>query len=271
MRDDFAERYFSGRELYGDDFTPDQIRDWYESEKNDYASQLPAVLDLRNDSTYQRVQWRNGFRLLPPDRSYRHVLGFGAAYGHELRPILRKAAKITVVESGDRFARKEIDGFPVTYVKPSWDGRLAFDDGEFDLITALDVLHHIPNVTFVLGELTRCLERGGDMLLCEPITTMGDWRKPRSQGSQRERGIPLGHFRRMFRGCGLKVLHENFWSFPGTYPIMRTILRGHGPNSHAVVELDALICKCLAWNVRYHARNFFQKLRPGAVFFVLTK
>ena len=124
LRDEFAERFFSGRELYGDDFDLEQIRSWYEAEKDDYARQVP-VHD-KEKYPYYRLNWRNCFRHLPRSQMFERVLGFGSAYGDELRPVLPRARKVTIVDSSDHFAASEIDGHPVSFLKPSCDGKLAF-------------------------------------------------------------------------------------------------------------------------------------------------
>jgi ubiquinone/menaquinone biosynthesis C-methylase UbiE len=73
----------------------------------------------------------------------------------------------------------DLNGVPLTYVKPVASGTLPFPDGTFDLITFSGVLHHIPNVSYVVGELARVVTPDGYLLLREPIHSMGDWRGPR--------------------------------------------------------------------------------------------
>jgi SAM-dependent methyltransferase len=44
-----------------------------------------------------------------------------------------------------------------------------FPDGAFDLIAAFEVLEHLPNDTFVLGQIRRCLKPAGNVLVSFPL------------------------------------------------------------------------------------------------------
>ena len=70
-------------------------------------------------------------------------------------------------------------------------GVIRYGGGYFDLIVCFGALHHIPNVSRIIGEFYRCSEKGGYVLMREPIISMGDWTKKRKGLTRRERGIPL--------------------------------------------------------------------------------
>lgn len=167
------------------------------------------------------------------------------------------------------FVSGEVHGHAVEYVRPAADGALPFDAGTFDLILCLGVLHHIPNVSAVLGELRRVLRRDGYALIREPIVSMGDWRQPRRGLTQNERGIPLQIFRRMVRDAGFLVRRETLCVFPPlTRLAARTKVRPF--DCRAWVRLDRVCCALSARNYRYHTTRLAHKFAPSSCFFVLT-
>lgn len=260
--------YLAGERLYGDDFSLDEIKEWYEDEQEGYAE-----LGAKNKGSYQysyhALNSLHGYSSLK-DRKFKRVLGFGSAYGDEFLPIIGSIESLAIIDPSDAFSASEVHGVQCTYVKPSIDGSLPFEDGEFDLIVCLGVLHHIPNVTDVVKELYRCLAGDGFILLREPIISMGDWSKPRSGLTKRERGIPLRVFRRIIAEAGFEVTRETLCMFPGIAKIWARF--GRAPyNSALATWMDAGLSKLFKWNIRYHPRNIFHKFRPSSVYWVLRK
>jgi SAM-dependent methyltransferase len=199
-----VEPYFSGEKLYGDDFAQQQLEDWFADEREAYAavsSEAPYAYK------YHALDWQHGFRWLR-DGTFRDVLGVGSAYGDEFVPILERAERITIVEPSDSFSRPDLAGKPLRYVRPVASGSLPFAEESFDLCTCFGVLHHVANVSHVVTELFRCLRPGGYLLVREPVTSMGDWRKRRQGLSKRERGIPLRSRLRARAGDNVHVLRD---------------------------------------------------------------
>jgi SAM-dependent methyltransferase len=92
--------------------------------------------------------------------------------------------------------------FPCATVRLVMDAqRLPFSAGALRAIVMTDVLHHVPNVADFFCEATRCLRRGGGVVMIEP------WVSPWSR-------FVYTHFH-----------HEPFqtgaedWSFPSTGPL----------------------------------------------------
>lgn len=259
--------YLDGKALYGDDFGPSQIAEWYRNEAEGYAD-----LGAKNSESYSYGYhgWNRmfGYRYLP-GKKFPRVLGFGSAYGDELLPIIDRIGTITVVDPSSSFVKESIGGKPAKYIKPSPDGRLPEADESFDLITCFGVLHHIPNVSFVFGELSRTLGIDGYLLLREPIISMGDWRRPRRGLTQRERGIPLSFLRSLAASNGLRVVKETLCGFPLTTRLVGW--RNDAFNSDGIARFDAAISAGFAWNKNYHPKNRLEKLRPTSVFHVLQK
>ena len=154
---------------------------------------------------YHALNIRHGFRHLPARRRFSHVLGVGSAYGAEFQPIIDRLDTVTILEPSDQLTGRAIGGrISPAYVKPNPSGMMPFDDGCFDLTVSMSVLHHIPNVSRVVAEMSRVTKRDGYTLIREPIVSMGDWRYQRKPGvTKRERGIPLQSWNLDRSRCGV--------------------------------------------------------------------
>jgi len=257
-----------GEALYGDDFDSELIAAWHDDEMEGYS-----LLGAGNAASYRYVyhalNTRHGFRHLPAG-GFESVLGFGSAYGEEFAPLAGRIARLTIVDPSDAFPSTRVHGIPTEYVKPAEDGTLPFPDASFDLVTCLGVLHHIPNVTYVVGELARCLSPAGHFLIREPVVSLGDWREPRRGLTRRERGIPLWILRRIHEAAGLSVVHEALCMFPLVPRFWRLFGRA-AYNAPTAAALDDCLARLFAWNLRYHRVRPWEKLCPTNVFSVLQK
>ena len=260
--------YLNGAKLLGDDFTIDQIKDWYEDEKEGYAN-------LVSNNTYKyKYGWHainkiHGFKYLK-ENNFENVLGLGSAYGDEFSPLINKINNLTILEASDFLVSNQIGSKKIKYLKPSVDGKMPFNDNSFNLITAFGVLHHIPNVTFVVNEIYRCLTENGYALIREPIVSMGDWRKPRNGLTKRERGIPLPIFEDIIINAGFTEIRHSYCVFPVIPKLLKTIgIVAY--NSVFFSRVDALLCNLLKNRIKYRSENFIQKFRPTCVFYVLKK
>lgn len=268
MHDDPAP-YFDGTRLYGDDFSAAEINDWFRDEREGYAG-LGAQDRSRYDYVYHALNHAHGYRWLPK-KVFSDVLGLGSAYGDEFEPIAGRIRRLTILEPSTAFRKPFRRSIPTQYVEPDACGTLPFANGRFDLINCLGVLHHIPNVTHVVRELHRCLRPGGHALIREPVVSMGDWRQPRPGLTKRERGIPYPLFLKIVRDAGFDIVRESLCVFPLLPRVVQALGKPDPYNSALLVTLDRLLCMAFAWNLRYHARSPFQKLRPSSAYFVLTK
>src|SRR5262245_61403198 len=253
--DAMIERALAGEEIYGDRFSPAEIVDWFRGEEHAYAEFKPAGYE------WHGLNWLHGFRFLE-NRHFRSILSVGGATGEELIPVIERTQQCTVLDPGN-FAVPYIRGRAIRYVTPHATDPWPFENNSFDLITCFGTLHHIPNVTARIHDLARCLMPEGCALIREPVVAMGDWRFPRRGLTPRERGIPLECFRRAIHASGLVIERERMCMFS---PL------GHVPgtlNSRMWMRVDELLCRLLPY--RYHARHWWEKLRPGCVFYMLRK
>lgn len=270
--DQRTERALRGEALYGDDFSAEEIALWFEDERegyfNLYGVTEPAA-DKQQEYTYAELAVEHGFKWLP-ERNFPSLLGIGSAEGAELRPLLPRSQKITVLEPSDGFVSNEIDGKPVTYVKPNPTGVMPFDANSFDVIVCFMVLHHIPNVSMVLQEMFRVLKPDGYVLLREPTNSMGDWHYPRRGLTKRERGIPQVIFHNIIVNAGFEIVRETTCAFS---LLSRLSFFTSRPvwTYKWIVRVDRLICLLPFWARHYHATRIWQKIRPVEVAFVLRK
>lgn len=260
--------YFSGRKLYGDDFSPEEIDAWFADEAEGYFA-LTKDSEDEYSYGYHELNKRHGYSALP-NRKFAHVLGIGSAYGEELRPILTRCERISILEPSDGFKNAALDGVPLKYFKPVASGEMPFAKCSVDLITCFGVLHHIPNVSRIVNEFFRVLKPGGYVLVREPIISMGDWRNPRVGLTKRERGIPLQIMGGFVRRLGFDVLRERKCMFSLTSRL-RYIVSGPVYNNRFIVAFDAAVSSFPFWPKAYHAKNALQKLRPTSVYYVLRK
>ncbi|GIU68449.1 MAG: hypothetical protein KatS3mg093_336 [Candidatus Parcubacteria bacterium] len=260
--------YFSGKKLYGDDFNLRQIKEWYKDEKEGYSN---LILNKPYKYEFHELNKIHGYNRLNKIKNIKFdkILSFGGSKGDELLPIINKINEIYIIEPSKELRVKKIKGKQVRYISPKPSGKIPFKNNYFDLITCFGTLHHVPNVSYVFKELVRVLKKGGFLLIREPIVSMGDWRKPRSGLTKRERGIPLNILRKIVEQNNLKIISERLVLFP----LLRRISFGNykGGNSKFWVTIDYLLSKIFSWNRRYHATNFFHKIRPQSVFLVLRK
>lgn len=268
---DFGEEYFSGDRLYGDDFNAEQIEDWFADEKEGYAD-----LGSKDQTTYKYVYHelnkKCGYSNIP-ETKFENVLGIGSAYGDEFQPIADKIGKLTVLDPSDSFSASENKLLPdMEWIKPNSSGVMPFADNTFDLVVCFGVLHHIPNVSFVISEIHRCLKKGGTFIAREPITSMGDWRKPRAGLTKRERGIPANLLLNMCKTTGFSIEKKAFCIF-NPLPKLLNLLKLKVPaySSKVLTNLDIFLSSIFSFNQSYHRQTPLQKIAPSSIFMVLRK
>jgi SAM-dependent methyltransferase len=259
--------YFRGDLLWGDDMNEAEVDAWYEDERLAYFSEA-AVGRESNFYDYHALNRAHGYQKLP-QRRFGKTMSFGGANGEELRPFARNVQRIVVVEPAD-YPTSELEGTPVEFRKPLPSGALPAADGEFELLTCLGALHHVPTVTRVVGEFARVLAPGGFALVREPIVSMGDWRQPRRGLTKRERGIPRAIFEGIIQRSGFRILHATRCVHP-FIPRIGRALKINWFNSPGLTRLDALLSAATPWSTVYHPQHWWRKLQPAAVYFVLQK
>ncbi len=263
--------YFNGEKLYGDDFSYDQIKKWYDEEAEAYADLGSKDKDSYAYS-YHAMNKIHGFDKIRENK-FQHVLGFGSAWGYEFEPIADNISQLTIIEPSDKLLNNKIGNLTPHYVKPSIDGRLAFDNNTFNLITCFGTLHHVPNVSFVISELIRVLQTNGYLLLREPIISMGDWRKHRKGLTKNERGIPASFFEAELNKYPVEIVSKEY-CLTATSIIQRsigTIFKKPVHSYKIYVLIDKYLSMLLKKNHRYHAIKKINRIAPNSIFYVIKK
>jgi ubiquinone/menaquinone biosynthesis C-methylase UbiE len=263
--------YFKADKLYGDDFSFEQIKQWYNEETEGYAD-LGSKNKISYSYGYHIMNQIHGYNKINKI-NFENVLGFGSAWGYEFEPIIKKIKNLTIIEPSDNLVNNRIGNLNPKYVKPNIDGSLPFDDNSFDLITCFGTLHHIPNVSFVISELVRVLKTNGYLLLREPIISMGDWREKRRGLTKNERGIPISFFDTELGRYSIEIVSKEY-CFTVTSLIQRAIgffFKKPIYSYKTYVVLDKYISSFLKKNIRYHATRKINKIGPQSIFYVIKK
>lgn len=262
--------FLNGSCLYGDNLSTDEMVSWYKSEEEGYSG-IVADSERAYEYEYHGLNKYHCYSRLQQKQAFKNVLGLGSAYGEEFNPILNKIENITILDPSEVFANSsKIEDVPCRYVKPSPSGDMPFDDCHFDLITCFGVMHHIPNVTHVMGEIYRVLDKGGVFLIREPIVSQGDWRYPRNGVTKNERGIPAEIFDKIIREHGFNIVYKRYCDFQ-PLPALARFLKHKLYNNAFLVFFDSLICNILPWKKTYHRTKFVQKISPASVVYILKK
>ena len=269
------EEYFSGLKLYGNDFKTNAIKKWYQEEAEGYSNLSSREIILLNKGIYlyENVNLIHGYKFLDKNRKYKNVLGIGSATGHEFLPIIDKIENLYILEPSDKLQGNKVKEKRINYVKPEINGEIKFEDDFFDLITCFGVLHHIPNVSFIISEVYRVLKKDGVFLLREPIVSMGDWRYPRPGLTKNERGIPVDFLRKDLTNKNFKINQEHYCFTLSSFfsRITRRFLKKPIYAYRGYVLFDKIISQLLKWNIKYHTTNKYRRVFPQSVYFVIRK
>ena len=202
--------------------------------------------------------------------AYPVCLALGCATGEDIVALHLEIGRIIALEPGHGFWRSSIGGVPADYREPSADGIINLADESVDLVVAIGVLHHIPNVETVVAELARVLKPGGSAIIREPVISMGDFTKPRRGLTRNERGIPIRLLASYMEKARLRIDYRGFCDCPLiTRPVQKLGLKPF--NYPVLVWLDALASRLTAWNLRYWRSKPWHKLAPTSAFFVSRK
>ena len=205
-----------------------------------------------------------------------NILCYGAAYGGEVKAIKKILDldskilyKITVVDSSDVMLESIKKKLNVSVVKATINGEINLDVSSFDLITSFGVLHHIPNVSFVLSQFVKVLKKDGFIFLREPISSMGNWSKVRIGTTINERGISSQYLAKTLSQLDCEIIFKKYCFFNPILKIFNKI--NLTLNSCIVIYIDFIFLKLFSWNMNYFRDNIFKKIAPGSVFMLSKK
>lgn len=265
----------TGDSLYGDNFSIEQVQQWYAAEVSGFFDLLSnhyriTDAEARYDYEYEAMNVFHALGSLT-QRRFETCLALGCAAGDDIKPLAPAVQRFIAIEPAEKWWRTEIGGKPATYLKPEVTGDLPLETGSVDLATSFGVLHHIPNVSHVVAEISRALRIGGLFVVREPITSMGDWRQPRPGLTAHERGLPLKWFENVTRNAHLRLLERHTCMFN---PLTDLAKRLGFPTPLAVkpiVLIDWLISEALRWNAQYWRDAWWKKLAPSSAFWIFER
>ncbi|CAH2406496.1 class I SAM-dependent methyltransferase [Mesorhizobium escarrei] len=267
------EAHLNGDILYGDDFDELAIAQWYEIEERGYYDLANSQLVDPQESAnygYHGLNAHHGLRHLH-DRKFPTCLALGCGSGADLEPLAAFVDAFYCIEPAKSWWKDEIAGKPATFVSPSLTGKVKLEAGSIDLAVSFGVLHHIPNVTSVLAEIIRVMKPGGLLILREPISWMGDWRRKRPGLTPNERGLPLPYLKKTAHALNLRAISSSLCMFTPLVQITKPLGIKGRYNRPWFVWLDALISNLLAFNARYRRETTISKLAAGSIFVVYEK
>jgi SAM-dependent methyltransferase len=261
-------KYFSGKKLYGDDFTLEEIQEWYDQESEAYAQMYGIEANGKSYSNHTNNMY--GYKYLKNIPTFSKVLGLGSSWGYEFLPIIDKIKELSIIESSLQTRSEILGKITPAYYSPTPSGRINFPENTFDLINVFSTLHHIPNVTFVLNELFRVLKPNGYLLLKEPIISMGDWRLERQGLTKNERGIPENVLDGIIKNANIFVVQKHYFACMTSFFVRNS--RNHPFfDSKRYHIFDKYLSKLFAFNISYHPTTKIRRIAPQNIFYVLRK
>ncbi len=122
----------------------------------------------------RKILWWPVLRILKKYKG-ESFLDIGCAFGylvHYAQSYFKRVVGVDISEFAIEEAKKE---FPNLEFYVANAAHLPFHNGEFDVVTAIDILEHTPNVANSLKEINRILRKDGVAFLRMPY--QGFWRK----------------------------------------------------------------------------------------------
>ena len=265
---------------------------WYRAQPNNDAEVRNNYFDLPVLGAAERYanseEFREVLRLLGPGNGKR-ILDLGAGNGIASFALAKNGWRVTALEP-DASAEvgaaaistiREETGLPIDVV--SEGGRLLpFNDETFDAIHARQVLHHVPDLDVMAGELARVLRGGGRCLttrdhVADDEQQLTEFRATHPLHSLYggEHAYPVERYLSAFSKAGLRVVQAwgpvesilNF--FPGTEQERQITIRQIA--RHSYFRLGHL----LAWSKEFRAaqlRRYTENDRtPGRIYSFLLE
>lgn len=257
----------SGDVLVGDDFSADQLEQWFNQEKEAFFTGDSGNSYVDPWYTYMRyVNDILGFSYIGASGN---MLVLGPGNGTEVSRF--SDWSLTFVEASDSFKQALKDRFPTSVIiHPKPSGQMSLPSNSQDVVCAFSVLHHIPNVSAVIREISRVTKPGGIFLVREPCSSMGDWRYPRP-ATPNERGISAHLLKRIASDQGFKLVRKTPILFEPINKLLKRTIGFRMIPFALLYAIDRFISSVVALNDHYWRNTFLRKIGPSGYFFVFRK
>jgi SAM-dependent methyltransferase len=260
--------YRTGSRLYGDDLEGSALEQWYQEEELGYY-QLTDGLDPHDqtgDNNFWKILNSKIYWDFVGNRKFDTALAFGTANGDDVAPFSSQVERFIGVEPQEKWWSNSIAGRPSTFVKPGVDSSIPVETGSIDIVLCFGVLHHVARVGRSLAEFKRILRPGGMALIREPISSMGDWSRPRPGSTKNERGIDPTWMVSTARAAGLHLERYRPAAFG---PLIALHNRaGHLQPGPIATGADLFLSKLFSWNHRYYRERWWHRIAPGAAYYL---
>ena len=266
------QEHLEGTSLIGNDLTGVDLEQWYESEEEGFYWAIGEGNPDPDSIAYVLItralnQFHGSYL---PKRKFNECVAIGCAEGSDILSLGREIGHVTAIEPCKKWWADEWQGVPFSYRMPTLDGTIDLPDNSADLVVALGALHHIATVEHVVSEMIRVMKPGGSLIIREPITSMGDFRKRRSGLTKYERGIPFDLMTSFIKIAGGKVAH----TVPSSFQAINRALHPFGIFAHnhkLLVWLDFIISRLTVFNARYWRPRLIDKIAPTSMTYVAAK
>lgn len=265
-----------GAVLAGDNFTEKQLRIWFAQEQEAFYEADAG--NSETDPWYAYMRYVNeilGFpKITKSEDLSKSILVLGPGSGKEVELFADENAGWTLnfLEASLNFKEELIRKFPRSViVDPVISGNISLRDCSQDVVCAFSVLHHIPNVSHVVREISRITKPGGLFLVREPCSSMGDWRYPRS-ATPNERGISRSLLIAIAQKAGFELSSK---PIPILFEPINKILKktiGFSLIPFSLLYLvDRLASMVVSFNDYYWRDTWYKKVGPSSYFYVFRK
>lgn len=258
--------------LIGNDYSIEQIKKWYDEEEN-FHNQFSAGRNAADDYwiIYEVFNRRYAIDKYVKFSNETKILSFGCAEGSDTARLYKEHNfRLFGVESSEKLIEAFKENFPDgEIVKATIEGKISYADDFFDYVFCFGVLHHIPNVSYVLEEFWRVLKSGGIAIIREPICWMYSGGDRPADLSPNERGIPVEYFKNEFSRLDFKLLSIQMSYYKPLMSVLRkTKMLWRLPN--LMYSLDRVAGK-LPSSKKYYPDSFADKFAPSSAYYVIQK
>ena len=258
--------------LTGNDFNQEEIKKWYEEEEK-YHNQFTGGRNSSDEywSIYEEFNRRYAINNFVKFSKEIRVLSFGCAEGSDTAKLYKEQKfRLYGLEASEQLITAFKDGFPeAEIVKANIDGKIDYSTDFFDFIFCFGVLHHIPNVSFVLKEFHRVLKEGGIAVIREPICWMYSGDKRPEDLSPNERGIPVEFFREEFSNLNFEILRIKYSYYkPLMHFVRKSPVCWKFPS--LIFRIDNILSR-IPNRKNYFGRNLSDKFNAGCAYYVIKK